>query len=176
MIVLGDRILVGRLEKEGHRTTVPVRHAKEISQKAWRSFREKFPGRQSLFFGHNVVALFGRYGAWNAFEWQTWEDLGSRIDPGLTGAVRLDHKGLRPLDLNVEDPVVLHGSWGVLADEDDFTSGTRLPQDVERLYRLDRQLEALGITRHPFAVRRSGFERLLADSKRKIKGWELVAA
>jgi len=99
-----------------------------------------------------------------------------RLRVADVGAVRLDHKGLRPLDLDVEDPVILHGSWGVLADEDDFTSGARLPQDVERLYRLDRQLEALGITHHPFAVRRGGFERLLADSKRKIKGWELVVA
>lgn len=177
MIVFPDRILVGRMEVEGLRSAVPVRYARLATARVRGPFREKFPSRQSLIYGHNVVALIGGYGAWDAYEWQTWEGLGARIDPALVGCLRLDSAGLRPLEVDPDDPQILHSSWKVLpgGDDDAVESGKRLPRDVELLLKLGGELDRLGVTVHPHAHRRSGFVRLLAQEGKKIRGWELVA-
>jgi hypothetical protein len=178
MIVLADRILVGRKEKEVGRNGVPVMSARGITAKVLPVFRKQVPNRMSLMNNHNVVALIGRFGAWGAFEWQVWDGLGEQADPGLVGLVRCDHRGLRIVDVDAEDPVILHRSWNVLpgGDEDEISSGNRIPLDIERLRRLGLLLEDIGVAGHPLAARRAGFARLLRESGRRIDGWGLIEA
>lgn len=176
MMVLRDRILVGRREPECVRNSVPSSWARTMTERIQQPFRTRLSSHTPLLWGHNVVALLGMYGRWRACEWQTWDGLGERVDPHLSGLVRLDGLGLRVVHVPVDDPVVLCGSWQLCgADDEVVDGGTVLPSGVERLRQTGLRLEQVGVRwlTTP-TLRKSVLDRVLTSAGYRLDGPRLV--